>query len=107
MSSPKKLIFNDIDGKFHVVNKDGSGSYGAAYEIPDAIAQARTVTDEPIHFGSDCAGIDEVMVSEKPETYTADKDVFIAELAEISGMKVTKNYNDKMHFIGYTMEVIE
>ena len=108
MSAPTKLFleFNNIDGKFHVNDKDGF-AFGAGYEIPDAIASARTVSDAPISIGTDCADIEEILVSEKPETYTADKEVFIAELAEIAGMKVTKVYNDKMHFIGYTKELVE
>ena len=107
MSSPTLVLeFNNIDGKFHVNNRNGH-AMGAAYEIPDAIAQARTVSNEPIDIGDSYAGFTEVCVPEKPDGAFVDTDMFIAALAEIAGMKVTRNYNDKMHFVGYTMEVIE
>lgn len=106
MSSPLILDFNNIDGKFHVVDKDGFG-FGDGYEIPDAVKHARTVTNEPISFGESYSGIDRVMVTEKPQEAEADSEQFIAALAEIGGMKVTKLFDDNMHFIGYTMELVE
>lgn len=108
MAAPTKLFleFNDIDGKFHVNDSKGF-AFGAAYEIPDAVQSARAVSNAPISFGTDCAGTEEIMVPKKPEHYTADKDVFIAELAEIGGMKATKVYDDNMNFIGYTMDLAD
>ena len=48
-----------------------------------------------------------VCVPEKPDGAIADTHTFIAALAEIAGMEVTKNFDDNMHFIGYTMELVE
>ena len=108
MPSPNKLFLelNNLDGKFKVVDKN-SFPFGDGYEIPDAIQSARTVTNAPISIGDSHAGFDRVCVSEKPADYEADSEVFIQALAEIGGMKVIKLFDDNMHFIGYTMELIE
>lgn len=105
MSSTLFLEFKD-DSKFHVIDSD-KNTIGAAYEIPDAVKEARETTNAPIDFGNSHAGFERVMVSEKPDNYEADSEVFIQALAEIGGMKVTKLFDDNMHFIGYTMELIE
>ena len=108
MVAPTKLFleFNNIDGQFHVNDKDGF-AFGQGHEIPDAVQHARTVSNAPIDFGESYSGLERVMVTEKPEDAIADTESFIAALAEIGGMKVTKNFDDNMHFIGYTMELIE
>lgn len=107
MSTPKLFLeFNDIDGKFHVNDKEGF-AFGDGYEIPDAVQHARMVSKAPIDFGESYSGLERVMVTEKPDGATADSETFIAALAEIGGMKVIKNFDDNMHFIGYTMELIE
>ena len=93
------------DGKFHVVDSDNN-SIGAAYEIPDAIKEARKVTNDKIDFEDDHAGNHRYIINEKPDDVFSDTDEFIAELARLGGMQVTKLYNDKMYFIGYTMELI-
>ena len=105
MSSKLFLEFKD-DGKFHVLDENKK-SVGAAYEILGAIKQARTVTDAPIDFGESFSGASRLIVSEKPADAEVDSDKFISALAEIGGMKVIKNFNDDMNFIGYTMELIE
>lgn len=53
------------------------------------------------------AGFTRLMVTEKPSEAIADSETFISALAEIGGMKVTKLFDDNMHFLGYTMEPIE
>lgn len=104
----KKLFLNlnDIDGKFHINDEDGF-SFGDGYEITDAIQHARMVTDEPIDIGDAYDGFSRLCVSEKPQGAIVDSESFIAALAEIGGMKVTKLFDDNMHFIGYTMEPID
>ena len=108
MAAPTKLFleFNDIDSKFHVNDKEGF-AFGDGYEIPDAVQHARMVSKAPIDFGDSYSGFKRVMVSEKPETYEEDTESFMAALAEIAGMQVTKYFDDNMHFIGYGMELIE
>lgn len=91
------------DNKFHVVDDNGQ-SYGEGYEIPDAIKQVRKITDSPIDFEDSYAGFERLMVTEKPENAEEDSEVFMAMLAELAGMKVTKLFDDNMHFIGYTMK---
>lgn len=105
MSSKLFLEFRD-DSKFHVVTDDTT-SIGEAYEVPDAIREAREISNAPIDFGDSYAGFTRVCVTEKPDGAIADKETFIAALAEIAGMKVTKLFDDNIHFIGYTMELIE
>jgi len=94
------------DGKFHIIDENDQ-SFGAAYEIPDAIKQVRKITDSPIDIEDDHAGNHRYVVSEKPEGTIEDVHTFIAALAEIAGMKVTTYYNDNIHFLGYGMELIE
>ncbi len=91
------------DNKFHVVDDNGQ-SYGEGYESLDAIKQVRKITDSPIDFEDSYAGFERLIVTEKPENAEADSEVFIAMLAELAGMKVTKLFDDNMHFLGYTME---
>ncbi|MBQ2637244.1 MAG: hypothetical protein IJG09_11215 [Methanobrevibacter sp.] len=107
MQSPNKLFleFQD-DSKFHVINENKK-SIGVAYEIPDAVKQARLVSNAPIDFEDSYAGFTRLMVTEKPSEAIADSETFISALAEIGGMKVTKLFDDNMHFLGYTMEPIE
>ena len=107
MSSPKLFLKqNSIDGKFKVVDENDF-PFGDAYEIPDAIKSARTVTDKPIDIEDNYAGISRLVVSEKPKGAIIDKDMFIAALAEIGGMKVNKYYDDNLNFLGYGMELVE
>lgn len=106
MSSNLVLEFSDIDGKYHINDENGF-AFGDGQEIPEAIQSARIVTDEPIYFGDSFCGIPRVMVTEKPTEAIADCEPFIAALAEIAGMKVTKYFDDNMHFLGYGMELIE
>ena len=107
MQSPNKLFleFQD-DSKFHVIDENKK-SIGVAYEIPDAVKQARLVSNAPIDFEDSYAGFTRLMVTEKPSEAIADSETFISALAEIGGMKVTKLFDDNMHFLGYTMEPIE
>ena len=106
MSSPKLFLEFMKDGRFHVID-EAKKSYGSGYEVEDAIQEARKVTDDPIDFGDSFSGASRLIVSEKPENAEADADQFITQLAEISGIKVIKNFNDKMNFIGYTWELVE
>lgn len=106
-SSIRKLYLKFMDdSKFHVVDEHDN-SIGEAYEVPDAVKQARLVSNAPIDFEDSYAGFTRVMVTEKPSEAIADSETFIAALAEIGGMKVTKLFDDNMHFIGYTMNPIE
>jgi hypothetical protein len=106
MSSPKLFLEFMKDGRFHVIDENKK-SYGSGYEVEHAIHEARKITNEPIDFGDSFSGASRLIVTEKPENAEADADQFITQLAEIGGMKVIKNFNDKMNFIGYTMELIE
>ena len=107
MASPTKLFleFQD-DSKFHVIDEN-KNTIGAAYEIPEAIQEARKTSKAPIDIEDSYAGFERLCVAEKPSDYEADTETFIAALAEIAGMKVTKLFDDNIHFIGYTMELIE
>jgi len=105
MSSKLFLKFKD-DSKFHVIDENKK-SIGAAYEIPDAICEARKTSNAPIDIEESHSGFERLCVPEKPEDAIADSEVFISALAEIAGMKVTKNFNDNLNFLGYTMELIE
>lgn len=108
MPAPTKLFleFSNIDGKFHVNDKNGF-AFGDGLEIPDAVKSARIVTDAPIDFGDSHVGFERVMVTKKPDGAMEDSEVFIQALAEIGGMKVTKYFDDNMQFLGYGMELIE
>ena len=105
MSSKLFLEFQN-DSKFHVIDENNK-SIGEAYEIPDAIQQARNISKAPIDIEDSHAGFSRVCVPEKPSDAIADSDVFIQALAEIAGMKVTKLFDDNIHFLGYTMELIK
>lgn len=106
MTSPKLFLeWNDHDGQYHVNDADGFAFGGGSFEPTDAIKHARVVSDAPIYIGETQSGIPEQVVSETPLGTIADAEQFISALAEIGGMKVTKLYDDNMHFIGYTMEV--
>ena len=109
MSPPKKLFLelNDIDGQYHVNDENGFAFGAGSHEPTTSIKSARTVTDTPISIGDSYAGFERLCVSEKPDNAEADGENFIQMLAEIGGMKVTKLYNDDLHFIGYTMELKE
>lgn len=108
MAAPTKLFleFNDIDGQFHVNDKNGF-AFGQAHEIPDAIQHARTVTNAPIDIGESHAGFSRQCVPVKPDHAEEDSEVFIQMLAELAGMEVTKLFDDNMHFIGYTMKLAD
>lgn len=106
MSSPKLFLDFQNDNKFHVIDEH-KNTIGAAYEIPDAIKEARKTSKAPIDIEDSYAGFQRLCVAEKPDNYESDTENFIAALAEIGGMKVTKLFDDNMHFIGYTMELIE
>ena len=99
------LQFQD-DSKFHVVDEKGF-SIGEGYEIPDAIQKARKRSSAPIDIEDSHAGFSRLCVPEKPDNAEEDSEVFIQMLAELAGMKVTKLFDDNIHFIGYTMELIE
>ena len=105
MSSKLFLKFQN-DSKFHVVDEQDQ-TIGAAYEIPDAIKEARKVSNAPIDIEDSYAGFRRLCVPVKPDNYEADTENFIAMLAELAGMKVTKLFDDNIHFIGYTMEPID
>lgn len=94
------------DSKFHVIDENGA-SYGRGYEIPDAINDVRKITDSPIDIGDSHAGFSRQCVPVKPDNAEADTENFMAMLAELAGMKVTKLFDDNIHFIGYTMEPID
>ena len=104
MQAPNKLFLEfQNDSKFHVIDSDNN-TIGAAYEIPEAIQEARKTSKAPIDIEDSHAGFERLCVAEKPNNAIADTEVFIAALAEIGGMKVKKLFDDNMHFIGYTME---
>ena len=105
MSSKLFLKFQN-DSKFHVVDEQDQ-TIGAAYEIPDAIKEARKVSNAPIDIEDSYAGFRRLCVPVKPDNYEADTENFMAMLAELAGMKVTKLFDDNVHFLGYTMEPID
>ena len=109
MAAPTKLFleWNDIDGQYHVNDKDGYAFGAGSYEPTDSIKSARSVSDAPISFGESHAGFDRVCVPEKPDHAEEDHDEFIAMLSELAGMKVTQYYDDNMHFLGYGMDLDE
>jgi len=108
MTSPKLFLeWNDLDGQYHVNDADGFAFGGGSFEPTDAIKHARVVSDKPIDIGDSHAGFERVCVPKKPETAEEDSEVFISMLAEIGGMKVTKCFDDNMHFLGYTLELKE
>ena len=65
------------------------------------------ISKAPIDIEDSHAGFSRVCVPEKPSDAISDSEVFIQALAEIAGMKVTKLFDDNIHFLGYTMELIE
>ena len=103
MATPKLFLQFWNDNKFHGVQEDGH-SIGEAYEIPDAIKESRKRSHAPIDIEDNHAGFSRLCVPEKPENAEEDSEIFIAMLAELAGMKVTKLFDDNMHFLGYTME---
>lgn len=107
MAAPTKLFLKfKNDSKFHIVDQHDQ-TIGAAYEIPDAIKAARKVSNAPIDIEDSYAGFSRLCVPMKPDNYEADTENFMAMLAELAGMKVTKLFDDNIHFIGYTMEPID
>jgi hypothetical protein len=106
MSAPTKLFleWNDIDGQYHVIDKEGHAFGGGSYEPTEAIKHARMVSDAPISFGDSYAGFERHCVHERPEHALTDHELFIQALAEIGGMKVTKLFDDEMDFMGWVME---
>ena len=108
MAAPTKLFleFNDIDGQFHVNDKNGF-AFGQAHEIPDAIQHARTVTNAPIDIGDSHAGFTRLSVTKKPDHAEEDSEVFIQMLAELGGIEIIKLFDENLHFIGYTMQLAE
>lgn len=94
------------DSKFHIVDENGC-SYSEAYEIPDTIKHVRRITNSPIDIEDSHAGFQRLCVPEKPPEAITDTETFIAALAEIGGMKVTKLFDDNVHFLGYTMEPLD
>lgn len=104
MATPDKLFLKlQDDSKFHIVDETGY-SHGANYEIVPAIKEARKTTNAPIDIEDSFAGFTRLCVTEKPDNAEEDTEVFIAMLAELAGMKVTKLFDDNVHFLGYTME---
>lgn len=104
MAAPTKLFLDfQNDNKFHIIDGNGK-SYGEDYEIPPAIQEARKITNAPIDIENSYAGFSRLCVTEKPENAEEDSEVFMAMLAELAGMKVTKLFDDNIHFLGYTME---
>lgn len=107
MAAPTKLFLKfKNDSKFHIVDQHDQ-TIGAAYEIPEAIQEARKKSHAPIDIEDSYAGFSRLCVAEKPDDAEPDTENFIAALAEIGGMKVTKLFDDNMHFIGYTMHLAE
>ena len=107
MAAPNKLFLKlQDDSKFHIVDETGH-SHGANYEIDKAIKEARKTTNAPIDIEDSFAGFKRLCVPEKPDNAEEDTEVFIAMLAELAGMKVTKLFDDNVHFLGYTMEPID
>ncbi|WP_296882251.1 hypothetical protein [uncultured Methanobrevibacter sp.] len=94
------------DSKFHVVDENGC-SYGQHYELIKAIKEARKITASPIDIEDSHAGFSRLCVPEKQDNAEEDSEVFIQMLAELAGMKVTKLFDDNLHFMGYTMEPID
>lgn len=104
--SSKLFLELKNDSKFHIIDENNK-SIGAAYEIPEAIQQARETSKAPIDIEDSHAGFSRVCVPEKPSDAISDSEVFIQALAEIAEMKVTKLFDDNINFLGYTMELIE
>ena len=106
MSSTKLFLQFQDDSKFHIVQENGY-SIGEDYEIVPAIKEARKRSNAPIDIEGSHAGFARLCVPEKPDDAEEDSEVFIQMLAELAGMKVTKLFDDNVHFLGYTMELIE
>lgn len=107
MAAPTRLFLKfKNDSKFHVVDQHDQ-TIGAAYEIPDAIKAARKHSNAPIDIEDSYAGFSRLCVPVKPDNAEADTENFMAMLAELAGMKVTKLFDDNVHFLGYTMEPID
>ena len=108
MNSIKLFLKQNQDhSQFEVLDTNGKAISEGSYEITEAIKNAREVSDAPIDFGNSFAGFERLCVPEKPVNAEEDSEVFIQRLAELAGMKVTKLFDDNIHFIGYTMELIE
>ena len=116
MATSTKLFLNQnpFDSRWKVLDNDGY-CYGDGETPENAIKSARVVTDAPIYANNEFKGIiDEVLdVSFKtPEELSEDepiysKDGLIEALAELSGFRIFKVYNEYRHLLGYTMELIE
>ena len=116
MSAPTKLFLdiNSIDQKWKVLDKDGF-CYGTGETPEFAIKSARIVTNAPIYANSDFKGI----IDGKPilnVKYTNDlsedtvlygSEELIEAMAELSGFKVYKVYDEDRYLMGYTMELVE
>ena len=116
MSAPTKLFLdmNSIDHQWKVLDKDGF-CYGTGETPEVAIKSARIVTNAPIYANSDFKGIidgkpilDVKYVNDLSEDATLyGSEELIEAMAELSGFKVHKVYDEDHYLLGYTMELVE
>ena len=113
---PQKL-FLDYDSfreEWKVLDTD-EVCYGIGDCPEEAIRSARIVTDAPIYANSDFKALinGEPILSVKyvdeanDETTLYGAEEIIEAMAELSGFKAYKVYNDDHYLMGYTFEVVE
>ena len=113
---PLKLFldYNSFDDDWKVLDTDDI-CYGTGNCPEDAIKSARVVTDAPIYANSDFKGLIDgtpVLSVKYIDEATEDTTLYGAEeimeaMAELSGLKVYKVYDDTHYVMGYTFEVVE
>lgn len=111
MSSSKTyfLKFNSTDKTFYVVDENNF-AFGDGDTATEAIQSARIVLDEtdPIIYGDKLAMLSKAVgkTGEEESIYTSLESLAIA-MAELSGFKIYKVFDDYLEHIGYSMELIE
>lgn len=108
------LDYNSFDEEWKVLDKDHV-CYGIGNCPEDAIKSARIVTNATIYANSEFKGIIDGKPTLQQRTVTElDEDTvlygseeLIEAMAELSGFKVYKVYDEDRYLMGYTMELVE
>ena len=114
MSLKLFLDHDSFNDEWNVLDNDDI-CYGTGNCPEDAIKSARIVTDAPIYANSQFKGIIDgtpVLSVKYLDDATEDTVLYGAEeimeaMAELSGLKVYKVYDDSHYSMGYTFEVVE
>ena len=118
MAAPTKLFldYNSFDSHYpwKVLDKQGM-VFGSGETPEDAIKSARVVTNAPIYANSEFKGIVDgtplldvkYLTDIDEDTVLYGSEEVMEAMAELSGLKVYKVYDDDHFLMGYSFEVVE